>query len=939
MSKVKQVTFLKTTFYKNMSGDGGAQAEAIKNIKAGEICIFSETKKMGRLWGSCMPLDLIRLTTKNHNMYEILHTYPKKVYFDIEKHELLDSSYLEKMKSIIIKHFPNAKMAVSGSYHEKKTSFHIILQNYLIQTYDELKLVQLKVKTMKEKEDEGFDIKVYERNKLMKCINQSKRDDDRIQAIIEDDNVRHHFISCFFDCTETLPLPINTEEVRDEVLLVKSKQKFDLATLPKVEVQKLSPDFDVLNASAEELLNICPCTKEHDFSYLHLIARFCYHNGLTFDRYLQWLQNRDSKIRKNEEGLKSWNKLNKFPTVERGQLLAVLSKYYKDIHKDIHYRRFIATFDLPTENTQLIETIDQTCFNVDKRVLVFNVGMGGGKTIQTIDYLEKQESFIWIAPNISLANNTFNRFPSKNLTHYRSVTPEQKKTGKMQEINRLMICLNSLHYIGNRRYDVLVIDEIETVIDKFLGDFIEGNNMYKLTIWNAFVNLFRNCSKIILLDAFITKKTLNLVSRIIGSLDDVVIFKRRAEPQTRTIEYVTDEKALLKDAIDKLNAGNKIFMFYPYKQQKGSSKIIYHAMQTIKETLEKETGKKGQFYNAESPDDVKDDLKNVNESWAGLDFVITNNIVTCGVNYDEKDFDYSYLLIASHNTPRDIIQVSYRCRYLDSGIIRVCYMGCMTQTTSWLNDCTRMNCPLYTETYRDILVEQQAPTRRSFEHFCKKANYKQIQSELQIDTETSKELDELLEKNQVYTGYMNIKDLSFEEKEEVEDRVICQQATVDDKYQITKYYFKHKFVEDADVNVLADLWDNKYTMFVKRMQKVLTDKNNIFNKIAEHNSFDKLFPTDVKDTKLSDELKDRIFTEFTFKHITRGSSVNKICKEIYNTYFGREIIEIAYDSNKHASYSIAEENFKYYDFCKDNLILNSNGCTLNSMSSDKTVFV
>jgi hypothetical protein len=138
-----------------------------------------------------------------------------------------------------------------------------------------------------------------------------------------------------------------------------------------------------------------------------------------------------------------------------------------------------------------------------------------------------------------------------------------------------------------------------------------------------------------------------------------------------------------------------------------------------------ETGKKGVFYNADVNDKIKNELQNVNESWSGRDFVLTNNILTCGVNYEKLDFDYKFLFIASHNTPRDIIQVSYRARYLSTGIIYVCYMGRMNTENTWIDDFQKINCPMYTNLFNNILIEKKAPLKRAFQLFCVKAHYRQ----------------------------------------------------------------------------------------------------------------------------------------------------------------------------------------------------------------------
>lgn len=817
--------------------------------------------------------------------------------------------------------FPNAVYAVSGSNTEKKISLHIVLQNYVIHNEDERQHIKHLTKYICENLCADFDWKVYTKNRNMKCINQSK-DDGRVQQIISNEDYKAHCITCFVP-DYSLPFPELPEVVKDEVMITKSKSTFDLGQLPKL-VLSTPEDFDVTTAKPLDILQLLPINPSFNFDYVHLVSRFCYYNDISFDTFLSWLKNKHPDIKKTSTGQAQWNKLEKFPPVTRERIMSVLKYYYPHIAKDIHYRKFAETFNLPHSNIEKIETMNQSCFERnDKKYFIFNVGMGGGKTAQTISFLKTERNFLWIAPNKALATNTLKRFEDEHVDvcHYEAVKTKDKKEGKMKTENKLIICLNSIHYITDVKYDVLVIDEIETLIDKFLGDFLEqGKNQLKQQIWLNFVSLFKNAEKVLLLDAFITTKTIKLIESIERTLKHVVIYERLQEPQTRTIKYMENEKAMLHDIITKLRQGSKLFIFYPYKL--ASSNVS--SMEQIYGLITSETGKKGVFYNADVDDKLKKGLKDVNKSWEDKDFIITNNIITCGVNYENMDFDYKYIFIASHNTPRDIIQVSYRARHLNTGIIKLCYMGKMNQNNTWLNDCQKMNCGIYTKMYNDILVEKKAPLKRSIQLFCVKARYKQTTDDYKINANIEKELDKILDSQNVGMSYASIMDIDWSYAEHIEEKCFAQEATMAEKYALNKYYFKKSFTETADDDVLAQIWDDKFAFFFKRMGTILLDDNHLFNKIANHNAFKKFFPTDVKKTKLNDELKERIFKDFSFKYITAGSSTTKIIKEIYNTYFGKRIISSQYyENSKDVTYSIDEDVYDYYEFAKNNLILDS----------------
>ena len=112
------------------------------------------------------------------------------------------------------------------------------------------------------------------------------------------------------------------------------------------------------------------------------------------------------------------------------------------------------------------------------------------------------------------------------------------------------------------------------------------------------------------------------------------------------------------------------------------------------------------------------------------------------------------------------------------------------------------------------------------------------------------------------------------------------------------------------------------SFFFKRIGQILKDDKNVFNLIATFNKLPKLFPTDLKKIKLNDDIKDLIFSLFSFKYITRLSSTIKIVNEIYNLYFGKFIIKCTSDGNKNMSYTIDEIFNEYYEFGKEHLLLN-----------------
>lgn len=926
--------FWKTTFYRNNDDKGGAMLAAISSAKPEHIILHSHTRKNGRIWGSTTPEALLKLLETNKGIYEVIHKFPHKVYFDIDKQVCEEESihhedFINEVREIILEVFTNAIMNISGSITDKKISYHICLENYMIHNEDERQKMKFIVKTMNKK-CSAFDWKVYTKNRNMKCIYQSK-EDGRVQEILYDSSkdYKKHLITCFFP-TYPLQFPTLSEQMILEVEIEKSKGSFDLSLLPKLSLPA-PENFDFFDESITplEILKLLPLNeKDFDHSYTFLVARFCFHNQLSFETFISWYSKKSSTPANIQKWKHHWTNLSKFAPVSSSRIKQILEYFYPHIKKDIHYRRFTDSFFLSRVSTTKIECITDKCFETPEKFIIFNVGMGGGKTYKTIEALHKYSSIIWIAPTRSLANNTLKRLNDANLNFidYQVIPPKLKQKGELDKYERLIIVQNSLHYVNLKNYDCVVIDEIESVLNTWYGNFMKEN---KLPSWKNFLRIIESAKKVILLDAFTTKKTIDFCVDFNNNFSNKVrVFERINEPMTRTITFCENFEEQIMNMVTDLKNGLKLFVFYPFKKESRD----YHSMEKFFYMLTKAANVEGVYYNADVDDKIKDGIKDVNTSWKNCKLVVANSSITCGVNYEIMDFDKEYIFIANYNSPRDIIQFTYRPRYLRTNIINICYLGKMISPDSWLDDrkTDMKNCQVYNKLFENIMIEKKVPIKKGIQLFANKAHYYQKTEKKHVVSDTiTREFEELSNKYDIGFNYNNIPLIDETHAQAIQQDCIALQATMWEKVALQKYFFNLKFKEsaknvtdffgDTEINVLETSWNENLSFFFDRLLIILQDPKHLFNKIKEENGWKTIFPEcELSQVKLSLETKKIILDNFYFRRPSMEMKKCNLIKSAYNTFFNKFIITSSCDESRNVSFNCNTEWYNiFYRFAKE----------------------
>ena len=891
MDNFKTQKFLKINWLKNNSDEGGAMKMVLDSKPDNNIIVHCQTQKLGRMWADMSETELLNLLNKDNGIYEVITQFPHKVYFDIDKHKEIstmeeDGLYYEKIINKINELFPNSNMAISGSLTETKTSYHITLNNYVINNIDDRDKLKSVVKYLNINFDDAFDWKVYTKNRNMKAINQSKGD-GRIQKIILNDNIKNHLITCFIDTNALNFAEWNKEDnyKLDEIKIIKkvklsdnltaelkniklafkvdkATKTFNLGELPILNKLVAPETFNYNSCTPIEILELLPINNTFAHDYTHQVARFCYYNELTFDDFIAWYSKKSNSKENYNKWVNHWNNLNIFPPVLKITALTLLCKYYPNIRREKKQQNFINLFDLSNENIIRVDELTQDVFyneNEDReeniiiepvshhklefsnkqkqfitldenlkadnlkeeiailknlsgepknKFILLNTGMGSGKTYQTIEYLKKQNEFIWMTPIEALAQNTHFRLEEAGIKckYYKDFKNKDDKTFNMSKFDKLIICINSIPYTKTKTYKTVIIDEIETFLIKLFNNSTFKDN--KQDCWVRLIEIIRAADKVIFLDAFITKITINFINNL--KCGNYQIYEKLNETSDRNVFFMANYDNWLYEIIEQIKNNKKPFIFYPYLRAYKK----FPSMEELKLKIEQETNKLGVCYNSQIDDITLKGLKNVNESWSKYSFVITNTKITVGINYELNDFDTVYLSIAGFNSTRDIIQVSYRCRNIKSNNIKVCYIEKTNTNNCYENDDNMVdNCDIYKNLVKDILIEKNAPLKSSFLYLCNKAHYKISITKDKLNKELSAYIEKLFSDTNLGYSYETIPIITNSEVQEIEKLLFTQSATLDDKLKMQKYYFNMNFKNGADIEMLKDAWDGRYIFF------------------------------------------------------------------------------------------------------------------------------
>ena len=284
----------------------------------------------------------------------------------------------------------------------------------------------------------------------------------------------------------------------------------------------------------------------------------------------------------------------------------------------------------------------ESVYNFD--IFAIKSPYGSGKTYLLRDIIKsgKFQKIAYISYRRTLEQQIYKDFEDFKFTHY-------LEGENLANVDRLIIQIDSILKMGDY-YDLLILDELESVLNHITSSLIEKEYLKAQKIFNKLREVCDNSKKIICLDGDMHIRSEDFIK----SIDKTYrIYENTIKPLKRTCIEVNDIDIFVNAINKALDNGEKIVIV---SQSSKKAKQYFEMVKKKTDKVEIYTG---------TTDDLKkkEALKNI-ETWKNLNCLIYTPTIESGVNFDFEHFDRMFINACSGSCSyRSLNQMEQRVRY------------------------------------------------------------------------------------------------------------------------------------------------------------------------------------------------------------------------------------------------------------------------------------
>ena len=704
-------------------------------INSEDVVIKFDEERNGKTWTKYghLPIEnLEKIAWKvNNNLFEIISKGSAfKLYFDIDARYVDDATNEKMLKCVydVVKDILNIEMkeeqlaicfgkGIKDDY--TKVSWHIVVNNgiyfenmddckkamkhlqYAIITNDKYNILRNGV----------LDFNVYKDNQAFKFPYQSKAFKKIIQRPTKTTNKFTDFVltyqmSCdidFYDVSDFKDIDTSKKVIKT-ASGKKMTLNFDVAIALKQYQESFGKGFKLGKVKGKKSDGLT--------YYLDSIP-----NSAKVDRVIWkmvgWCI---SKITKNSvEGLELWAK---WTSGYKATTKEDLMEEYNSHNAEKGYGwstlyNMARIFNKSMEkNDSLFDPLfdDRETFNVEKQVInsryngqkvdvkelvknndviAIKAPMGCGKSYDLKQLFNERDSYgdykyksiCYYSCKRAFASSMIHDFSQYGFINYLDVEYKQD----IMEKDRIICSVESIHYCRDK-YDIVIIDESESIADNLMGEMFKKNKPIECSL--NIKEMIRNSPKVMIMDAYITSRSFDMIKDIIG--ED--INKKKAHYLINEYKYPQrkyhdlDKKLFVDALVKKIKEGKRCAVVC------GSKKLSEY----IRNEMPSNVNIK--YYDSRTPLPIN---CNVNEEWKDAQLLMYTPTITAGISYDpqlngekgiSKHYDNLFIYCVNKGSChfRDTIQAHKRVRDFKSNEVYICindkYRGHpieMMPTTKW----------------------------------------------------------------------------------------------------------------------------------------------------------------------------------------------------------------------------------------------------------------
>ncbi len=322
--------------------------------------------------------------------------------------------------------------------------------------------------------------------------------------------------------------------------------------------------------------------------------------------------------------------------------------------------------------------------------LYLQANMGIGKTVEIRRYLQEDQfigkSVIFISYRVFLCSEYKKNFGDLGFKDYRDLTNNDSD----EDYKKVIVCFDSLARFQGRKYDVVILDEIDSVLAHASSDLMKARRGIAQSVFGFMV---KKASLVINADAYLDNERVISTMKLLRKDTNHYAIRNKFIRETNRKAYIYKHYVIQKKCTESSRFLDKLLS----DVMKENKKVVVVSMSKrfcikIQDLLD-DNNIKYYSYNSETDDKIKKEhSKDIRGAWRDKDIrvVCYTPTIVAGISFqneitddngevdellDEEKFDSCYCYCGANQrnscSVDDVKQMLFRVRQLKSGDMNI----------------------------------------------------------------------------------------------------------------------------------------------------------------------------------------------------------------------------------------------------------------------------